>query len=52
MYTRVVTNPANGKVIGTVPDMCEDDVNQAIETASSAFQSWRKTTAKVEYMTF
>jgi len=41
-----VTNPANGKVIGSVPDMDAADVNQAIETAYTTFQTWKKTSPK------
>lgn len=42
----VVTNPANGKVIGHVPDMEEGDVQVAIDSAHEAFQTWQRTTAK------
>ncbi|KAK7076504.1 Succinate-semialdehyde dehydrogenase, mitochondrial, partial [Halocaridina rubra] len=41
-----VTNPANGKVIGHVPDMNETDVQTAIDAAHEAFQTWQRTTAK------
>ena len=40
-------NPANGKLIGKVPDMKEADVKLAIESANAAFQTWKLTTAKV-----
>ena len=35
------------QVIGHVPDMEEADVQTAVDSAYEAFQSWRKTTAKV-----
>lgn len=41
-----VTNPADGCVIGVVPDMNTADVQQAIGAAKSAFDSWQNTTAK------
>jgi len=43
----LVVNPADGNVIGNVPDMVGDDVNHAVEAAYSAFQTWKLTTAKV-----
>ncbi|XP_048739146.1 succinate-semialdehyde dehydrogenase, mitochondrial-like isoform X2 [Ostrea edulis] len=41
-----VVNPANGKVIGSVPDMDASDTEMAIKVAYKAFQSWKETTAK------
>lgn len=41
-----VTNPVNGKVIASVPDMDAIDANKAIDAAHEAFQTWRDTTAK------
>lgn len=41
-----VRNPANGQVVGTVPDMDVADVQKAIDAASEAFKSWQTTTAK------
>lgn len=43
-----VLNPANGSVIGSVPDLSVDDVNQAINAAHTAFHSneWGSLTAK------
>jgi len=41
-----VHNPLNGKVLCSVPDMGESDVQKAIDAAHTAFQSWRDTTAK------
>ena len=43
----LVTNPANGNLIGRVPDMKADDAEEAIKCAYKAFQSWKQTTAKV-----
>jgi len=43
-----VINPADGSIIGSVPDMTGDDVNSAVEAAYKAFQSWKLTTAKVK----
>ena len=44
---RAVVNPADGSVIGSVPDMTGEDVNHAVEVAHKAFQTWKVTTAKV-----
>ncbi|XP_030758923.1 uncharacterized protein LOC115884468 [Sitophilus oryzae] len=41
-----VFNPANGQVVGKVPDMNTDDTLVAINSAFKAFQSWKNTTAK------
>ncbi len=41
-----VHNPANGEVITSVPDMGEAETKKAIDVASKAFESWKKTTAK------
>lgn len=43
-----VTNPANERVIGTVPDMDVSDANEAIDAAYSAFydKQWHNSTAK------
>jgi succinate-semialdehyde dehydrogenase/glutarate-semialdehyde dehydrogenase len=41
-----VTNPANGEVIGSVPDMNAAEAARAIESARVAMISWRKLTAK------
>lgn len=47
-----VNNPANGEVIGTVPNGGENEIRSAIKSAHEAFQRWSKTTAKVrsEYL--
>ncbi|XP_058467940.1 succinate-semialdehyde dehydrogenase [NADP(+)] GabD-like [Malaya genurostris] len=43
-----VTNPANEQVLGTVPDMDINDVNDAIDAAHNAFydKKWHNSTAK------
>ena len=41
-----VTNPVNGKVITSVPDLGSQETQKAIDTAYETFQSWRWTTAK------
>ncbi|WP_426427843.1 NAD-dependent succinate-semialdehyde dehydrogenase [Staphylococcus equorum] len=41
-----VVNPANGKSIGKVPSVTEDIVQQAIESASTAFETWSNYTAE------
>lgn len=40
-----VINPANGTVIGTVPNSGKAETVRAIDAAAQAFVSWRKTTA-------
>jgi succinate-semialdehyde dehydrogenase/glutarate-semialdehyde dehydrogenase len=41
-----VRNPANGEVIGTVPNMGQVETRQAIESAAAALPAWAKRTAK------
>ncbi|RJX64961.1 NAD-dependent succinate-semialdehyde dehydrogenase [Vibrio sinensis] len=41
-----IVNPANGEVITRVPDMGKEDAEAAVIAADTAFQTWRKTTAK------
>lgn len=41
-----VHDPASGKLIGTMPDMGKEDTEEAIEAASAALVSFRKTTAR------
>ncbi|XP_069694603.1 succinate-semialdehyde dehydrogenase, mitochondrial [Periplaneta americana] len=41
-----VLNPANGKVVGCVPDMNAADTLKAIEAAWESFQTWQLTTPK------
>ena len=40
------------QVIASVPDMDENDTQNAINAAHSAFQSWKNTTAKVSINLF
>lgn len=40
-----VKNPANGKIVGSVPIGGEIETNQAIDSAHEAFQTWSQTTA-------
>lgn len=37
----IVTNPANGEAIATIPDLSQDEVQAAIIAANNAFASWR-----------
>jgi succinate-semialdehyde dehydrogenase / glutarate-semialdehyde dehydrogenase len=39
-----VQDPATGKLIGTMPEMANDDVDHAIDCAQKAFLTFRKTT--------
>jgi acyl-CoA reductase-like NAD-dependent aldehyde dehydrogenase len=39
-----ITNPATGKLIGSLPDSNEQDVILAVDSALVAFKSWSKTT--------
>jgi succinate-semialdehyde dehydrogenase/glutarate-semialdehyde dehydrogenase len=40
-----VANPANGAVVGTIPDCGADETTQAIAAADAAFPAWRAQTA-------
>ena len=44
--TLEVRNPANGQVLGTVPNMGAAETRAAIEAANAAWPAWRATTAK------
>ena len=44
--TIAVVNPANGNSIGKVPSVTEDIVQQAIDSASTAFETWSNHTAE------
>jgi succinate-semialdehyde dehydrogenase/glutarate-semialdehyde dehydrogenase len=44
--TKTVTNPANGEVIGTIPNMGAEETRRAIEAADKALPDWRARTAK------
>lgn len=41
-----VTDPASGKLIGTMPEMGKEDTEDAIKAASEALVSFRKTTPR------
>ncbi len=41
-----VTNPANGKLIGTVPNCDVIEVKNAIDAAQNAFEKWKKLSGK------
>ena len=43
--TLEVVNPADGQVLGTVPNMGAEETNRAVEAAESAFFEWREKTA-------
>ena len=40
-----VNNPANGDIIGTIPNSGRDETRRAIDVAQEAFESFRKTSA-------
>ena len=42
----VVTDPATGEEIGSVPDLGREETEDAIAAAEKAFSSWRHTTAE------
>ena len=44
--TMNVTNPANGEVLGRVPNMGEAETKQAIDAAQAAWGEWRARSAK------
>ena len=41
-----VNNPADGSVLGTVPELGRDETRRAIEAADAAWPAWRAKTAK------
>ena len=41
-----ITNPADGSLLATVPDMREGETRRAIETANAALPAWRARTGK------
>ncbi len=41
-----VNNPADGRVVASVPDMGRTETRQAIEAAAAALPAWRARTAK------
>ena len=44
--TKTVVNPANGRVIGTVPNLGAAETRRAIEAAGKALPDWRARSAK------
>ena len=44
--TQKIYNPANGEVIGAVPNMGSSEAQHAIQTATAAWPAWRAMTAK------
>jgi len=44
--TNEITNPANGEVLGTVPNCGADEAKRAIEAANTAWPDWSSKTAK------
>ncbi|KAJ8482344.1 hypothetical protein ONZ45_g14980 [Pleurotus djamor] len=44
-----VNNPATNEEIGTIPEMGLEETKEAIDAASTAFQTWGKTTAKYRH---
>ncbi|CAG7819500.1 unnamed protein product [Allacma fusca] len=44
--TFAVKDPATDELITSIPDMDEHDAEEAIQVASEAFKSWKRTTAK------
>lgn len=44
--TCAVTNPANGGILGSVPDLGADETRVAIDAAQAAFPAWARKTAK------
>lgn len=41
-----VTNPADGSLVGTIPNMGKTETQQAVEAANAAWPAWRSKTAK------
>ncbi len=41
-----VTNPADGSLVGTIPDMGASETRRAIEAANAAWPAWRAKTGK------
>ncbi len=46
-WSHKIYNPANGSLLGAVPNCNSDDLNLAIESAKSAFEIWSQQTAEV-----
>ena len=47
LFWLTAVDPADDKLLGTVPEMGLEETKEAIETAGKAFKTWSKTTAKV-----
>jgi succinate-semialdehyde dehydrogenase/glutarate-semialdehyde dehydrogenase len=45
-HSFAVTNPADGSLLGSVPDLSRAEAKSAIEAANAAWPSWRDKTAK------
>jgi len=41
-----VTNPASGEVLGTVPQLPQEQISAAVDAANAAFPAWKAKTAK------
>ncbi|MBB4105555.1 NAD-dependent succinate-semialdehyde dehydrogenase [Allorhizobium borbori] len=44
--TIIVTNPANGEIVGEVPSLAADEIEQAVDAAQKAFTTWSRLAAK------
>ena len=44
-----VYNPYNGKLIGNAADCDKSHAEEAVQSATKAFASWKNTTAKVRF---
>lgn len=42
-----VLNPVNDQILASVSDMNQDDAEDAIKSAHTAFQTWKELTGKV-----
>lgn len=42
-------DPANGEILGHVPEMSVAETKEAIDAASAAFKTWSQVTAKVRF---
>lgn len=44
---KLTADPANGEVIGNVPDLSKEEVLEAVKAAEEAFPAWSNTPPKV-----
>ena len=44
--TIIVTNPANGEIVGEVPSLAADEIEQAVDVSQRAFSTWSRLAAK------